>query len=103
VTVIGGKETINLLPPGVGNKGVALQYAMRAFACSHAIYVGDDQTDEDAFRIADSAPVLGIRVGPSADTRAAFYLETQEDVDRLLERLVDLRQPTVNRSIAHGA
>ena len=93
VTVIGGKEVVNLLPPGRGNKGVALEFAMRAFACSHAIYVGDDDTDEDAFRVSQAAPVLGIRVGRSERTLAEYYLETQEQMDDLLETLVRLRPP----------
>jgi trehalose 6-phosphate phosphatase len=95
VTVIGGKEVVNLLPPDRGNKGVALEFAMRAFVCSHAIYVGDDDTDEDAFRVSQSAPVLGIRVGQSENTAAQYYVETQEEVDDLLEALVQFRQPTL--------
>jgi len=95
VTVIGGKEVVNLLPPGGGNKGVALEYAMRTFVCSHAIYVGDDDTDEDAFRVTESTPVLGIRVGASDTTLARYYVETQEEVDELLEALVNLRRPSM--------
>lgn len=97
VTVIGGKEVVNLLPPGRGNKGVALDFAMRAFVCSHAIYVGDDDTDEDAFRVAEAAPVLGIRVGRSETTLAQYYVETQEQVDDLLEALVRLRHGAPHR------
>jgi trehalose 6-phosphate phosphatase len=97
VTVIGGKEVVNLLPEEGGNKGVALEYAMRTFVCSHAIYMGDDDTDEDAFRLADTVPVLGIRIGRSDTTRARYYVETQEQVDDLLEALINERP--ANRAV----
>src|SRR5918993_1124099 len=46
---IPGKETVNLLPRGAVNKGHALERARRLFRCDLVIYVGDDDTDEDAF------------------------------------------------------
>ena len=36
-----------------------------------------------------------IRVGRSDTTVAQYYVETQEEVDDLLEALVQLRQPTL--------
>jgi trehalose 6-phosphate phosphatase len=93
VTVLGGKEAVNLLPRGRGNKGAALQYAIAACACTHAIYVGDDDTDEDAFtaRI-QNGYLLPIRVGPVAATRAQYHLHAQDDVDVFLKVLLDIRQ-----------
>jgi hypothetical protein len=44
--------------------------------------------------VAQSAPVLGIRVGRSETTLAPYYVERQEQVDDLLEVLVRLRQGT---------
>jgi len=46
---VGGAEAVNLLPYAGPHTGSALRQARRAFACDAAIYVGDDDTDEDAF------------------------------------------------------
>lgn len=89
--VIGGAEAINLLPHGGPDKGSALQQARRVFACDTAIYVGDDDTDEDAFRSADADRLLAIRVGTKSPSTARYRLRTQRDVDVLLKTLVELR------------
>lgn len=88
---IGGAEAVNLLPYDGPHKGVALQQARRAFACDTAIYVGDDETDEDAFRSAGPDRLLSIRVGLKQPSAARYRLRTQRDVDALLQTLVDLR------------
>ena len=89
--VIGGKEAINLVPVGAPHKGAALERVRRQLACDTAIYVGDDETDEDVFANASTDQVLGIRVGRASDSRAAYWLKNQAEVDRLLQRLLTLR------------
>jgi trehalose 6-phosphate phosphatase len=89
--VLGGNEAVNLLPSGAGDKGMALCDARRAFACETAIYVGDDATDEDAFEACDPHQVLGIRIGAAAVSSARYHVDSQADVDALLETLVALR------------
>jgi trehalose 6-phosphate phosphatase len=91
VRVIGGAEAVNLLPEGAANKGVALRRALQLFNCTHAIYVGDDGTDEDAFADEGSIELLGIRIGASASSRARFHLESQGEIDVLLRTLAELR------------
>ena len=90
---IGGAEAVNLLPYDGPHKGIALQQARRAFACDTAIYVGDDETDEDAFASADSDRLLSIRVGLRKPSAARYRLRTQRQVDALLRTLIDLRSP----------
>lgn len=97
VRAIGGSEAINLLPSGGPDKGVALQQARKLFACDTAIYVGDDQTDEDAFGSAPPDRLLGIRVGRTRRSLARYCLRDQKDVDELLETLIALRTPLVQR------
>jgi trehalose-6-phosphatase len=54
-----------------------------------ALFLGDDMTDEDVFRI--GAPVVvGVRVGPGR-TVAPWRIRSQENVDQVLERLRVLR------------
>ena len=91
--VVGGAEALNLIPRGGPDKGVALQQARRVFACDTAIYVGDDDTDEDAFGSAGPDRLLSIRVGARRPSAAEYRLKSQVDIDRLLRMLVDLRRP----------
>lgn len=91
VRVIGGAEALNLIPSGGPNKGVALQQARRVFACDTAIYVGDDDTDEDAFASAEADRLLSIRVGSKHPSVAHYRLRSQGDVDALLKVLLELR------------
>ena len=88
---LGGAEAVSLLPRGGSNKGIALQQACRWFACDSAIYVGDDETDEDAFSSTFPEKLLTIRVGAADDSHARYHLGNQEEVDELLQVLVDIR------------
>jgi trehalose 6-phosphate phosphatase len=90
--IIGGAEAVNVLPRDGANKGVALQRAMTLFACTTAIYVGDDATDEDAFAAVPGDRLLGVRVGAvDTPTRSRAHLASQTDIDVFLRILVDLR------------
>jgi trehalose 6-phosphate phosphatase len=99
VRVVGGSEAINLLRRDAPDKGSALKYALRAFACDLAIYVGDDDTDEDAFDALPPDRLLPVRVGkPTGGTKARFHLDSQNEVNALLARLLTLRAPTTQRT-----
>ena len=89
--IVDGSEAINLLRRDAPDKGSALSYAVRAFACTTAVYVGDDGTDEDAFAALPPERLLSVRVGSGASTRARFHLETQCEIDLLLARLLTIR------------
>jgi trehalose 6-phosphate phosphatase len=77
VRIICGAAAVNLLPKDAANKGVALRRAIEATGCVKAIYVGDDETDEDAFAALTADRLLSIRIGPSATSRASFHLDSQ--------------------------
>jgi trehalose 6-phosphate phosphatase len=91
VRLIGGKCVVNLSPRGAPHKGTALQAARVQFGCDVALYVGDDETDEDVFALDDSA-VLGVRVGSRRTSRARYYVRDQRSVDVLLAQLFELRE-----------
>ena len=90
ISILRGKEAINLLPRGRGNKGMALSQARDAFACHHAIYVGDEDTDEAAFATGDRT--LAIRVEPSERSQAKYHLGSQLDIDPFLRALLRFRR-----------
>lgn len=89
--VISGKESVNLVPLGAPHKGAALERVRRLLACDTAIYVGDDQTDEDVFKDTRPDQVLGIRIGRASDSQAVYQLKNQAEIDLLLQMLLTLR------------
>jgi trehalose 6-phosphate phosphatase len=94
VRVQGGKLVVNLLPEGAPHKGMALASLMDRRGLDTALYVGDDDTDEDVFASASPDRVVGVRVGRRKETAARYWLPRQRDVDRLLEVLLELpRRP----------
>ncbi len=87
--VIGGKFVLNLLPPGSQTKFEALRQLADDIGTRRVLFVGDDDTDEIAFARAP-ADWLTVRVEPGEHSAARFALATQEDVARLIERLLEL-------------
>lgn len=90
----GGKMVVNLLPEGAPNKGVAVERLLSKTSCEKAIFVGDDDTDEDVFALEQHDRILGIRVGAKQSSKARYYVRNQEQVDALLDLLVSVRQST---------
>jgi trehalose-6-phosphatase len=86
-----GKKVLNVIPAAFPNKGDAVRTILRRLRLDRAIFLGDDLTDEDVFRIGPPH-VVGVRVGPGRSA-APWRLAGQVDVDELLARLVDLREP----------
>ena len=70
--VIGGSEAFNVVPRGAPHKGQALEHARRLLACDKAIYVGDDETDEDAFAAGRSDRLLSLRIGHARRSRSVI-------------------------------
>lgn len=91
VRVLAGPQAVNLIPRGGPDKGVALQKARAALACGTAIYIGDDDTDEDAFVSAPRDQLLAIRVGHYRKSGAHFRLNTQAEIDIHLRALLAVR------------
>lgn len=88
--VVPGKLVLNVVPHGAPTKGDALCRLQVVERCEKALYVGDDVTDEDVFRLERSGRVLAIRVGRSRTSAASSYLRDQREVDVLLAKLVDM-------------
>jgi trehalose 6-phosphate phosphatase len=86
-----GKKVLNVIPAAFPNKGDAVRTILRRLRLDRALFLGDDLTDEDVFRIGPPH-VVGVRVG-SGRSAAPWRLAGQADVDELLARLVDLREP----------
>lgn len=91
VRLVGGKEVINLVPIEAPDKGMALQRARAQLRCETAIYVGDDDTDEDVFGLGQPERLLTVRIGFKRSSRAAYYLASQPAIDHLLGVLLASR------------
>jgi trehalose 6-phosphate phosphatase len=87
VRLILGKQVVNVLPDGAPNKGTALQRARAQFGCDTAVYVGDDDTDEDVFALDQPGRLLAVRVGRNTDSLAPYFLRSQLEIDDFLRAL----------------
>jgi trehalose 6-phosphate phosphatase len=85
--VVEGKCVFSLMPMDAAHKGGALEELMQQAGAATAIYVGDDVTDEDVFRLR-RPDVLTVRIEPHPDTAAEFYLPAMPDIVQLLDELV---------------
>jgi trehalose 6-phosphate phosphatase len=86
--IVGGKMVVNLIPAQAPDKGRALVAACGRLGCSRAVYIGDDDTDEDVFALGRDDTILTIRVGPREGSLATYFVPDQGDVDRVLEALL---------------
>ena len=79
-----GKKVLNVIPSAFPTKGDAVRRLLSRFRLDVALFLGDDRTDEDVFRIGEPE-VVGVRVG-AGRTAARWRLGSQEEVDVVLER-----------------
>jgi len=92
VRILGGKEVLNILPKDAPHKGIALERARERLSCDTAIFVGDDESDEDVFGLDQPGRLLSIRVGAKSSSMASYYIRSQADIDVILDALVGLRR-----------
>jgi len=101
-----GKRVIEIRPRTPWGKGhiVAWLYrrvrAVRHGAQSLLMYLGDDETDEGAFRVVNRLGGISIRVGkPARRTAARYWLTHPREVCAWLKQLAEVRGETqgVNR------
>jgi len=92
----GGKKIFELLPDIEWDKGRAVLWLLEVFGLAGPdvcpVYIGDDVTDEDAFRALATRGV-GIRVGAPAqgeDTQARYLLRDTDEVRRFLAWLASI-------------
>lgn len=85
--VIPGKCIYSLLPDGHGDKGQAVRQLLRFTQRDCALYVGDDVTDEDVFRLQDPR-IFSIRVGRGGDSAAPWFIDDHGGMATLLALLL---------------
>jgi trehalose-phosphatase len=97
----GGKKIFELQPDVAWDKGHAVRWLLKRLELEGPdvlpMYIGDDVTDEDAFR-ALPPHGIGIRLGdPAEPTAARYYLSDTDELGRFLGALLSrLPLPEVN-------
>ena len=86
--IVAGKCVFSVMPQGGGDKGGALEELMRLSGAAGAIYVGDDVTDEDVFRL-KRADLLSVRVEYAPDSNAQFFVHGYQEIEQLLDELIE--------------
>jgi trehalose 6-phosphate phosphatase len=85
--LISGKASVNVLPPGNLTKGDAIHALMMHLRCNGLLFIGDDETDEEVFRLKEGL-VMGVRVGFHHESEARYYVKSQNEVEEVLRFLV---------------
>ena len=86
-----GKLVVNVVPAGAPHKGQALVRERARLGCDTAVYLGDDETDEDVFALDQPGQLLTVRVGRKQGSAAAYYIRRQAEIDRVLRSLLASR------------
>ncbi len=77
--------------PGLGDKGTAIAGFLdeKPFTGRVPVFIGDDVTDEDGFRLINARGGYSIRVGNETETCADYRVPNVVGVIRWLEEIVD--------------
>ena len=89
-----GKMVLEIRPNVDFNKGKAVRQILETFPSLDVlpIYLGDDQTDEDAFQELEGQGI-SVFVGPgSLPSKAVFFLRNPDEVQQFLFRCQELRR-----------
>lgn len=86
--IIKGKSVINVLPSLEINKGYAFRKILLLENKQYSFFIGDDETDEDIFDIADPN-CLTVRVERSPKSKAKFYINNQSEIEILLTKILN--------------
>ncbi|KAH1113666.1 hypothetical protein J1N35_007044 [Gossypium stocksii] len=94
-----GRKVLEIRPTIKWDKGKALEFLLESLGFANCtdvfpVYIGDDRTDEDAFKILrDRGQGFGILVSKfPKDTNASYSLQEPDEVMDFLRRLVEWKE-----------
>jgi trehalose-phosphatase len=86
LNIINGRKVIDILPKIKGPKGRFALELIKSFEINpEVIYVGDDETDEDAFKALRKYTT--VRVGKKNNSNAQYFVKSTGEVEILLKAL----------------
>ena len=97
IKINSGKKVYEIKPPVQWDKGKVVLWLMarQQFASGEnkvlPVYIGDDVTDEDVFKVLKRKG-LTIFVGEPEGSAATYYLKDAEEVNRFLHLMLDLKR-----------
>jgi len=97
VRITDGKKVVEIRPPVYWDKGNAVAWLLKKLAKGPKagrtlpIYIGDDKTDEDAFK-ALRRKGLTVHVGSRADTNARFKIKDAKTAHEFLKKLLAVKR-----------
>jgi trehalose-phosphatase len=97
IKIDSGKKVYEIKPPGMWDKGKVVLWllARQQFSSGEnkifPVYIGDDVTDEDAFKVLKKKG-LTVFVGEQATSEAQYYLKTTEEVTEFLRLISVLKR-----------
>jgi trehalose-phosphatase len=98
IRVFAMKKVWEIRPPIDWDKGKAVETIRREIKSllkleqPLTVYLGDDTTDEDAFKVVRRPEGWGVYIGgENKYSKAEYYLESTAEVEKFLERLIELK------------
>jgi trehalose-phosphatase len=95
VRITSGKKVYEVRPAVDWDKGEAIALLIDRYGRTKAkkellpIFLGDDQTDEDGFKVIEKHGGISVFVGEkTTDSAAHYYLKSPAEVEQFLERLI---------------
>ncbi|XP_051144038.1 probable trehalose-phosphate phosphatase J isoform X2 [Andrographis paniculata] len=99
-----GRKVLEIRPTIKWDKGKALEFLLESLGYANCadvfpIYIGDDRTDEDAFKVLrERGQGFGILVSRTPkDTNASYSLQEPSEVMAFLRRLVEWKRLSLRR------
>ncbi|KAL8110763.1 putative trehalose-phosphate phosphatase J [Apium graveolens] len=99
-----GRKVLEIRPTIKWDKGKALEFLIESLGYTNfddvfPVYIGDDRTDEDAFKVLrERGQGLGILVSKiPKETNASYSLQEPSEVMKFLQKLVDWKQVPLRR------
>ncbi|KAL8133172.1 putative trehalose-phosphate phosphatase H [Apium graveolens] len=105
-----GRKVLEIRPAIKWDKGKAVEFLLESLGYANftdvfPVYIGDDRTDEDAFKVlADRGHGLGILVSRSPkETQASYSVREASEVMEFLQQLVEWKQLGGDRYYSNSA
>lgn len=86
-----GKKVIEIWPNIAWHKGKAVRWMQKNIAKKRAsnVYIGDDETDEDAFKVLNPALTVKVAQDVKVKTEAVYYVNNTTEVRFFLQWLLE--------------